>query len=65
MLREEETDLGFADFSVVAGSSKRLYASPKENGADANDANPANTLVELRGIEPRTLRLPEARKPKK
>jgi hypothetical protein len=54
--REEEVDLGFATFGDGA---KRLYPAPTENGADDERANPAKTLVELRGIEPLPLRLPE------
>ena len=57
VLREEEADLSFADFSPE-GVAGRLHTSPKENGADDHAANPANSLVELRGIEPLTLRLP-------
>ncbi len=54
-LRDEETDLSFAEF----GDPKRPYTAPNENGASDERANPATTLVELRGIEPLTLRLPE------
>jgi hypothetical protein len=57
VLREEEADLSFAEFDA-RGDSERLYASPKENGVSDNIANPAKELVELRGIEPLTLRLP-------
>ena len=57
MLREEEADLSFADFSPE-GVAGRLYTSPKENGVGDHLANPAKNLVELRGIEPLTLRLP-------
>ena len=57
VLREEEADLSFADFAPE-GVAGRLYTSPKENGAGDPLANPANSLVELRGIEPLTLRLP-------
>ena len=42
-----------------------LPEAPDENEADGHAANPAKTLVELRGIEPLTLRLPEGRKGKK
>ena len=58
VLREEEAGLSFAE-SDAPGDSERLYASPKENGVSDNIANPAKELVELRGIEPLTLRLPE------
>ena len=57
VLREEETDLSFADFEA-RGDSERLYASPNESGVSDELANPASKLVELRGIEPLTLRLP-------
>jgi hypothetical protein len=56
-MREEEADLGFADFAVANGTG-RPYTAPDENGADEHLANPAKFLVELRGIEPLTLRLP-------
>jgi len=55
-MREEETDLGFAD--LVSEGPERPYAAPNENGAGNRVANPLNPLVELRGIEPLTLRLP-------
>jgi len=55
-MREEEVDLGFATFG---DSTKWLYPAPNKNGVDDERANPANTLVELRGIEPLTVRLPE------
>jgi hypothetical protein len=32
---------------------------PEKNGVSDEVANPAKTMVELRGIEPLTLRLPE------
>ena len=35
-----------------------LGPAPKENGVSDHCANPAKSLVELRGIEPLTLRLP-------
>ena len=56
-LSEEGRDLRFADFAVAAGPA-RPYAAPQENGAGDPLANPAKNLVELRGIEPLTLRLP-------
>jgi len=42
-----------------AGNDSWPYTAPNENGADDERANPAKSLVELRGIEPLTLRLPE------
>jgi hypothetical protein len=44
---------------------ERPYTALDENGAGDDVANPVNPLVELRGIEPLTLRLPARRKPKK
>jgi hypothetical protein len=61
-MREEEVDLGFATFGDGA---KRLYPAPNENGVGEKLSNPVKTLVELRGIEPLTLRLPVSRKGKK
>jgi len=55
-MREEEEDLGFATFG---DGSERLYPAPNKNGVEEKLSNPAKTLVELRGIEPLTLRLPE------
>ena len=52
----KEVDLGFATFG---DGSERLYPAPSKNGVSERIANPAKTLVELRGIEPLTLRLPE------
>ena len=53
-MQEESADLSFAEF----GGTERLYPAPNENGADEELANPVKELVELRGIEPLTLRLP-------
>ncbi len=58
VMREEETDLSFAEFGPVGDGSGRLYTSPTKNGAGDDAANPAPTLVELVGIEPTTPRLP-------
>jgi integrase len=55
-MREEEIDLGFA---TSGAGAKRLYPAPNENGVEEKLSNPAIKLVELRGIEPLTLRLPE------
>ena len=52
---EEEVDLGFACFG---DGTKRHYAAPNKNGVGEKLSNPAISLVELRGIEPLTLRLP-------
>ncbi len=48
------TDLSFAEFD----GSERLYPAPTEKGAGEESANPLESVVELRGIEPLTLRLP-------
>jgi hypothetical protein len=53
---EEEVDLSFASFG---DNPKRPYTAPNKNGVGEKLSNPAITLVELRGIEPLTLRLPE------
>ena len=50
----EESDLSFAEF----GGSKRLYPAPDRNGEEEESSKPLEKLVELRGIEPLTLRLP-------
>ena len=52
---EEEVELSFDRFG---DSPKQPYTAPNENGAREKLSNPAITLVELRGIEPLTLRLP-------
>ncbi len=64
VMQEEEADLTFADFAPADGS-KRLYRSPTKDGAGDERANPAKDLVELRGLEPLTPRLPEAGERKK
>ena len=55
-MRDEEVDLDFATFW---GGAKRLYPAPNKTGVGEKLSNPAITLVELRGIEPLALRLPE------
>ena len=54
VMPEEEPDVSFADF----GAPGRRYAAPHENGAGDPVANPVISMVELRGIEPLTPRLP-------
>ena len=54
-MREGEVDLSFASFGDGA---KRLSPAPTKSGVSADGADPANQMVELRGIEPLTLRLP-------
>ncbi len=52
-MREEETDLSFADFSPKAGS-RRLYASPELEGENGEEAKSAISLVGRPGLEPGT-----------
>ena len=54
-MREEESDLSFADF----GGSKRLYPAPAESNADTESPNPAKPLVGRQGLEPWTIGLKE------
>ena len=54
VMPEEEPDVSFADF----GAPGRPYTAPQENGAGDPVANPVISMVELRGIEPLTPRLP-------
>ena len=51
-MREEETDLSFADF----GGSKRLYPAPSEIGDDQESPNPLIQMARREGFEPPTLR---------
>jgi hypothetical protein len=55
-VREEESGLSFAEFGDGA---PRRYTALNENGVGDDCANPSDSLVELGGIEPPTLRLPE------
>jgi len=61
-MREEEVDLVFSTFG---DGTERPFTAPNRTGVGEKLPNPAKTLVELRGIEPLTLRLPESRKRKK
>ncbi len=45
-MREEETDLSFADF----GSSKRLYPAPSEIGDDQESTNPLIQMARREGV---------------
>jgi hypothetical protein len=50
----------------VSGKSGAIhYPAPNKNGVEEKLSNPAKQLVELRGIEPLTLRLPVSRKREK
>jgi integrase len=57
-LPAEAGDLGFADLLTVSDDAKRRRTAHQDKGAGNPVANPSNPLVELRGIEPLTLRLP-------
>ena len=54
-LREEETDLSFAEF----GGPGRPYAAPQSEGASEEARNPPESLVGRQGLEPWTLGLRE------
>ncbi len=51
-MREEETDLSFAEF----GGSKRLYPAPTKSGESAEARNLAESMARREGLEPPTLR---------
>ncbi len=51
-MREEETDLSFADF----GGSERLYPAPGPDDVDEEARNPADSMARRKGFEPPTLR---------
>jgi integrase len=51
-MREEETDLSFAEFDL----SKRLYTSPTVESDDDEIANPLIQMARREGFEPPTLR---------
>jgi hypothetical protein len=52
-MREEETDLSFAEF----GGPERPYTAPADLGNEWESRNPLEVLVGRRGIEPRTIGL--------
>jgi hypothetical protein len=51
-MREEETDLSFAEF----GGSKRLYPAPTPGRDISETGNYANSMARREGLEPPTLR---------
>ena len=51
-MREEETDLSFAEF----GGSERLYPAPGREGNYAETRNPPISMARREGLEPPTLR---------
>ncbi len=58
-MREEEVDLGFANFSGSAASidgAKRLYPAPSVETETDEASNPLNQLARREGVEPPTLR---------
>ncbi len=58
-MREEETDLSFAEF----GGSERLYPSPTESREQADTRNVAESMARREGLEPPTLRFEEESDP--
>ena len=54
-LREEETDLTFAEF----GDPRRPYTAPESEDANEKTRNPPESLVGRVGLEPTTLGLKE------
>ena len=58
-MREEETDLSFADF----GGSERLYPAPPSERDGQKTPNPADLLARREGLEPPTLRFEEEEQP--
>jgi integrase len=57
---DEERDLSFADIEpmTVGDVARRRYTAPVQMAEADEDDKPLKNLVELRGIEPLTLRLP-------
>ena len=58
-MREEETDLSFADF----GGSKRLYPAPASDAGELESDNPLIPMARREGFEPPTLRFEEESHP--
>ena len=54
-MRDEETDLSFAEFGAKDVSG-RLYPSPTDGDANDEVANPLERLARREGFEPPTLR---------
>ncbi len=51
-MRDEESDLSFAEF----GGSKRLYPALEISGDNSDSSNPLKRLARREGFEPPTLR---------
>jgi hypothetical protein len=60
-MREEETDLSFAEF----GGSERLYPAPTESGELSDAPNYPNSMARREGFEPPTLRFEDRSKRKR
>jgi hypothetical protein len=60
-MREEETDLSFAEF----GGSERLYTAPTPECDPDETPKVAERLARREGLEPPTLRFEERKKQKK
>ena len=60
-MRDEERDLSFADVEPAASADlvRRHYATPSDPRETEGPSKYLNRLVELGGLEPPTLRLPE------
>ena len=58
-MREEETDLSFAEF----GGSERLYPAPTESGELGDTRKFAESMARREGLEPPTLRFEERTSP--
>ena len=54
-MREEETDLSFAEFGVADGSG-RLYPSPSSDGESPGMSKLPESMARREGFEPPTLR---------
>jgi len=61
-MREEESDLSFAEFGAE-NVSGRLYTSPTFADDELEPANPAESLARREGFEPPTLRFEEENEP--
>ncbi len=55
-MREEETDLSFAEFAGKNTGSERLYPAPTLSSDDRESRNYADSMARREGLEPPTLR---------
>ena len=55
-MREEETDLSFAEFGGTKSGSERLYPAPTLSSDDRESPNYADSMARREGFEPPTLR---------